>query len=76
MLELWPCIEADFQREYRLDLLTALPILSWRRFLALLSGLTASSAFITALKVRREREASAPIADLSSIAAAVRARRR
>lgn len=52
MLEHWPLIEADFQREYRIDLMPWLftqPFPSWRRFLALLSGLGPRSRFGTAV---------------------------
>lgn len=76
MIELWGAIEADFLREYRLDLLAALPQLSWRRFLALLGGLSPDAAFLIALRARREAAAHAPLADITAIAAAVRARRR
>lgn len=36
-------MEADFLREYRIDLVRELPQLSWRRFLVLLAGLSSES---------------------------------
>lgn len=35
---LWPYIEADFQRDYRIDLTTTK--MTWRKFLVLYRGLT------------------------------------
>lgn len=45
LLELWPLIEADFQREYGLDTARCLDRMSWRRFLVLLRGLSTESSF-------------------------------
>lgn len=39
----WGAVEADFQREYGIDLLAGLDGMSWRRFLVLLQGLSAGS---------------------------------
>lgn len=38
-------IEADFKREYDIDLVEALPDMSWRRFSILLGGLSGNSRF-------------------------------
>ncbi len=38
-------MEADFQREYGIDLERKLPVLSWRRFQALVKGLGPNSAY-------------------------------
>ena len=43
MLENFALIEADFRREYHINLVDS--SLSWRQFLALLSGLSADSVF-------------------------------
>jgi hypothetical protein len=43
-------IEADFEREYRIDLLTGVKTLTWRRFLVLLAGLSVNSMVATALQ--------------------------
>lgn len=44
MLAIWAAIEADFQRDYGLDLPRELPRMSWRRFKTLLAGLGPDSA--------------------------------
>lgn len=50
MLERWSLLEADFLREYQLDLNVAIGELSWRRFRALLSGLSGTSAWAVSLR--------------------------
>ena len=40
MLAVWGYIEADFQRDYGLNLAVSLPHMSWRRFKILLHGLS------------------------------------
>ncbi len=45
MLENWSVIEADFYREYRLDLVEVISIISWRRFVMLLNGLSVDSLY-------------------------------
>lgn len=39
-------IEADFQREYNIDLSESLSRISWRRFTTLLQGLSRNSVYI------------------------------
>lgn len=51
---MWNLVEADFLREYQIDLLQAVNNLSWRRFLALLSGLSPQSAFLNKLASQRQ----------------------
>jgi hypothetical protein len=41
-------VEADFMREYRIDLAVDLARLSWRRFIVLLRGLSPASATVAA----------------------------
>lgn len=36
---MWAYVEADFMRDYGIDLTDELPIMSWRRFQVLLHGL-------------------------------------
>lgn len=43
VLECWSIVEADFWREYRIDITADLGRISWRRFLMLLGGLSGSS---------------------------------
>ena len=50
---MWSYIESDFQREYHIDLTTV--DFSWRRFIALLSGLSAEGAFFTMYKEHAKR---------------------
>lgn len=45
IIEKWGLIEADFMREYRIDLVKELPAMSWRRFMVLVSGLSVNSHF-------------------------------
>jgi hypothetical protein len=46
ILEHWSLIEADFQREYGINLATEIGAMSWRRFSALLRGLSRDSVFV------------------------------
>ncbi len=39
-------MEADFQREYGINLVEALPAMSWRRFLSLVNGFGPNSVFV------------------------------
>lgn len=43
-------IEADFQREYQIDLTKEMNTLTWRRFLVLLGGLGMNSTLINVLR--------------------------
>jgi hypothetical protein len=43
-MESWALVEADFMREYGIDLVTALPRLTLRRFMVLVRGLGPQSA--------------------------------
>lgn len=47
-------IEADFQREYNIDLTK--DFLSWRRFITLVSSLSGESAFIYTLAEEKKKE--------------------
>lgn len=51
----WRLIEADFRREYRIDLVSEIRTISWRYFLALLSGLSADSRFMMKLQEKQEQ---------------------
>ena len=48
----WVLVEADFLREYGIDLVHDLDGMSWRKFLALLRGLSPNSATVTATTSR------------------------
>lgn len=47
-------MESDFLREYGLDLSVELETMSWRRFLALLRGLSPNAATVSAILGRVE----------------------
>lgn len=49
-------VEADFTREYRLDLAKELPRMTWRRFQTLIRGLSSDSATIVALRAADSRD--------------------
>lgn len=51
----WRLIEADFKREYRIDLALEIRTMSWRYFLTLLSGLSPRSRFIMKLQEKHEQ---------------------
>lgn len=46
ILEQWSLIEADFQREYGINLAEDIGAMSWRRFSILLKGLSRDSVFV------------------------------
>ena len=48
----WAVLEADFQREYAIDLTTA--SLTWRRFVILANGLSPDSIWVMTYKGRNE----------------------
>ena len=50
MLHIWDAIEADFSRDYRIDLMEQIDQMSWRRFLVLLNNLSPYGA--TAMRIR------------------------
>ena len=62
------CIEADFQREYAIDL--SMSVISWRRFVALLGALSADSVFNNVLHNQQKNK---PIEDPDAIMADIAA---
>lgn len=78
MLEQWALIEADFQREYAMDLSVHLDRTSWRRFSSLLSGLSPQSAFVNymASKQSPQKPRAILLSDPRAIAASVRGKSR
>ena len=73
MLAVWGYIEADFRRDYQINLVQSLPLMSWREFNVLLNGLNPygalASHYDSALKKQREeeeRESSVPSAAVNS----------
>ena len=55
----WALVEADFMREYGIDLVTELPRLTLRRFMVLIRGLGPSSAVANRESARRTTGGSA-----------------
>lgn len=51
----WKLIEADFKREYGLDLVREVRTMSWRYFLSLLVGLSQKSRFMMILQEKQEK---------------------
>lgn len=53
MIESWASVEADFLREYQIDLAVALEDMTWRRFMILLRGLSPNSATVVRIHSTR-----------------------
>lgn len=67
MLHLWGAIEADFLRDYRIDLLEQLDYMTWRKFLVLLNNLSPNGA--VAVQIRSENEKPEPDEQADEVAA-------
>ena len=52
---MWDSIEADFLRDYQIDLLLMLDILTWRRFLVLLNNLSPNGAVAVQIRAAGEK---------------------
>lgn len=63
VIEHWRLVEADFTREYGIELATAMESMTWRRFLVLLGGLSSRSRTAHALAPdgKRARQRSGPV---------------
>lgn len=59
-------IEADFMREYGINLSFALDKMSWRRFLVLLYNLSSDSLVVNILNARRNGEVPLETNEISS----------
>lgn len=55
MLHIWGAIEADFIRDYRIDLMEQLDGMSWRRFLVLLNNLSPHGAVSAQIRASQDR---------------------
>lgn len=64
VLERWGLLEADFLREYAVDLDDAISSMPWRLFQALLAGLSPRSAWGLSLRTKQpqRRRLSDPVA--------------
>lgn len=54
--ENWGLIEADFQREYQINLIKEYETMSWRRFLVLLRGLGPNSVLAMSMINKTDNE--------------------
>lgn len=52
MIRHFGTIEADFEREYRIDLADEVWDMSWRRFMVLLRGLSLRSGWVSLARAR------------------------
>ena len=59
-------LEADFQREYRIDLTRDLWHMSWRRFTTLMNNLSGESVYILTLQARKEGKVAIEMNDEES----------
>lgn len=71
IIEKWGLIEADFQREYGINLVEELDVLSWRRFLVLLGGLGMNSTLINVIS-QAKRHSEEAIEDPQAAERAIR----
>lgn len=56
---MWDAVEADFQRDYGIDLMEQLDIMSWRKFVSLFRNLSPFGAVANRADELREEEADA-----------------
>lgn len=54
MLHIWDAVEADFFRDYGIDLVEQLDHMSWRRFVTLLNNLSPYGAVAMQIRARNE----------------------
>lgn len=66
ILKDWSIIEADFQREYHINLEEDIWEMSWRRFLTLLNNLSGDSVYILTLQARKEGKVAIEMNDEES----------
>ncbi|NLI05382.1 MAG: hypothetical protein GX483_09010 [Actinomycetaceae bacterium] len=56
MLDIWDAIEADFQRDYGMDLSQVLDVISWRRFKVLMDNLSPFGAVATSIQAIKDTQ--------------------
>lgn len=54
MLHIWDAVEADFERDYGIDLMKQLDVMSWRRFLVLLNNLNPHGAVASSIRAKND----------------------
>lgn len=55
---MWGYVEADFQRDYGINLVSELPRMSWRRFRVLLNGLSPYGALASHYEEAAKRQSA------------------
>lgn len=63
LLHVWDAVEADFQRDYGIDLMEQIDGLSWRRFTALFRNLSAYGAVASRVEEMRKKPHDAEISE-------------
>lgn len=56
MLHIWDAVEADFQRDYQIDLVERLDQMSWRKFLALVNNLSPYGSVASSIQAANEEK--------------------
>ncbi len=56
LLHIWDAVEADFQRDYHIDLVEQLDHMSWRRFMALVNNLSPYGAVATRIRAKNSED--------------------
>ena len=56
MLHIWDAIEADFLRDYGIDLVEQIGTLTWRRFLVLMNNLSPNGAVAVRIRAASDNE--------------------
>lgn len=54
LLHIWDAVEADFQRDYHIDLVEQLDHMSWRKFMALVNNLSPYGAVAACIRAKNE----------------------
>ena len=57
---MWSAVEADFLRDYQIDLVEQIDRISWRRFLVLLNNLSPKGAVAVQLLAKHNDDDSTP----------------
>lgn len=63
MLHIWDAVEADFLRDYGIDLVEQIDKMSWRRFLALLNNLSPYGAVAMRIDAEHDKNETDELTD-------------
>lgn len=56
MLHIWSAVEADFERDYGINLMEQIDTMSWRRFLVLLNNLNPHGAVAAVIQSQTDTD--------------------